>query len=97
MSLIKFPLDDLAGEGIVRETEFREKLNKLDYEPYRNQAVLIPWVHHTELPIWCYLMAVARLTTVAAVLSFGEACSPITLLQRARPGSEPPAETPHIT
>ena len=83
MALIKFPLDDLCGEGIVRETEFREKLNKLDLTPYRDQAVLIPWVHGVELPIWVYLMTVAKLTGIAAVLSFGEVCSPITLSQRA--------------
>jgi hypothetical protein len=96
MALIKFPLDDIAGDGIVRETEFREKLNKLDYEPYRDQAVMIPWIHHIELPIWCYLMAAARLANVAAVLSFGEACSPVTLIQRARVASEPSPETQTI-
>jgi hypothetical protein len=89
MSLLKFPLDDLAGDGIVRETEFRDKLNQLDLEPYRNQAVLIPWIHGQELPIWVYLMATARLATVAAVLSFGEVCAPTVLLQRSRIGAEP--------
>jgi hypothetical protein len=44
--------------------------------------VLIPWVHATELPVWVYLMAAAKLAQVAAVLSFGEACSPTVLLQR---------------
>ena len=84
MSLIKFPLDDLIGSGLVREVEFREKLNRLDLEPYRHQAVLIPWIHEAELPIWVYLMTVARLASVAAVLSFGEICAPTVLLQRAR-------------
>jgi hypothetical protein len=84
MSLISFPLDDLVGTGIVRETEFRDKLNRLDWEPYRDQAVLIPWIHGIELPIWVYLMTVARLASVAAVLSFGEVCAPTVLLQRAR-------------
>lgn len=84
MSLIKFPLDDLVGTDIVREPEFREKLNRLDLEPYRDQAVLIPWIHGVELPIWVYLMTVARLAPVAAVLSFGEVCAPTVLLQRTR-------------
>lgn len=84
MSLIKFPLEDLVGNGLVRESEFRAKLNSLDWEPYRDRAVLVPWVHGRELPIWVYLMTVARLADVAAVLSFGEACAPTVLLQRKR-------------
>lgn len=89
MSLIKFPLDDLVGTGIVREMEFRDKLNRLDWEPYRDQAVLIPWIHEAELPIWVYLMAAARLAPVAAVLSFGEVCAPTVLIQRSRVNSPP--------
>lgn len=85
MSLLKFPLDDILGDGIVRESEFRQKLKDFDYEPFRDQAVLIPWLHNQELPIWVYLMTVARLTPIVAVLSFGEACSPITLSTRTRP------------
>lgn len=91
MSLLKFPLDDLIGTGMVRETEFRDKLNRLDWEHYRDQAVLIPWIHDVELPIWVYLMTVARLSSVAAVLSFGEVCAPTVLLQRTHVKSEPPS------
>ena len=83
-TLIKFPLDDLLGSGMIRESEFRQKLNGWDFEPYRDKAVLIPWVHGQEVPIWVYLMVVAKLTPIAAVLSFGEACSPVTLSQRTR-------------
>ena len=83
MSLIKFPLDDLVGTDMVREAEFREKLNRMDLEPYRDQAVLIPWLHGVELPIWVYLMTAAKLATVAAVLSFGEVCAPTVLVQRS--------------
>ncbi len=90
MSLMKFPLDDLIGTEIVRETEFRDKLNRLDWEPYRDQAVLVPWIHGVELPIWVYLMTVARLSSVAAVLSFGEVCAPTVLLQRTHIASPPP-------
>jgi len=85
MSLLKFPLDDIVGNGLIREAEFRVKLNEVDLEPYRDQAVLIPWIHGQEIPIWVYLMAVAKLTPVAAVLSFGEVCSPVALSQRTKP------------
>jgi hypothetical protein len=84
MSLIRFPLEDLIGNGPVRETEFRAKLHALDLSPYQNQAVLIPWIHNTELPLWVYLMVVAKLSHVTAVLSFGEACSPTVLWQNKR-------------
>jgi hypothetical protein len=84
MSLIRFPLEDIMGTGPVRETEFRAKLHALEMTPYANQAVLVPWIHNIELPIWVYLMVVAKLTPVAAVLSFGEACSPTVLWQGKR-------------
>lgn len=84
MSLVRFPLDDLTGAGMVREREFRAKLDALDWEVYRGRAVLLPWIHHCELPIWVYLMTTARLAKVAAVLSFGEACSPTVLIQNQR-------------
>ena len=82
MSIVRFPLEDMIGKAPVREREYRARLNALDLEPYRGKAVMIPWVHNDELPIWVYLMATARLAPVAAVLSFGEACSPVVLLQR---------------
>jgi len=83
-SVIRFPLDYLIGHGPVREREFRARMNSLNLEPYRDKAVLIPWIHEMEIPMWVYLMATARLGDVAAVLSFGELCSPITLVQRGR-------------
>ena len=83
-TLLRFPLDEIAGAPPVREREFRARLASFDFEPYRDRAVLIPWVHGVELPVWVYLMVAARLASVAAVLSFGEACSPTVLLQRNR-------------
>lgn len=82
MALVRFPLEDLIGPAPIRERDFRARLNAHDLEPYHGKAVMIPWVHNDELPIWVYLMAAARLAPVAAVLSFGEACSPVVLLQR---------------
>jgi hypothetical protein len=84
MSLMRFPLEDLVGEGILREDEFREKINHFDFAPYRNQAVLVPWDHHHTVPIWAYLIAVAKLSDVASVLSFGELCSPMIIRRNSR-------------
>jgi len=88
MSLIRFPLEEIVGEGIVREREVRRRLDELDWQPFRDQAVLIPWLHDRELPLWAYLMVVARLSQVASVVSFGEACSPTVLIQRQRVNME---------
>lgn len=84
MELIRFPLEELLGDGIVRETEYRQRLNDLDLTPFRDQPVLLPWIHKRELPVWVYLMATAKLAGVAAVLSFGEPCSPVVLSQSRR-------------
>lgn len=83
-SLERFPLEDLIGAPPLREREFRSRLAGHNWESYRGKAVLIPWVHHTELPLWAYLMVTARLAGVAAVLSFGEVCSPTVLIQNQR-------------
>jgi hypothetical protein len=88
VDIIRFPLEDLLGDGIVRESEYRTKLNLLDLAPYRNQPVMIPWIHKQELPVWVYLMATAKLAPVVAVLSFGEPCSPVVLSQNARVGGD---------
>lgn len=87
MELIRFPLDDLLGDGMVRESDFRQALVSHDLEPYRDQPVMIPWIHGRELPVWVYLMTVARLAPVVAVLSFGEPCSPVVLAQNRRTGA----------
>ncbi|MCB9367446.1 MAG: DUF2480 family protein [Calditrichaeota bacterium] len=87
MDIIRFPLEDLLGDGIIRESDFRASLAKLDLTPYRDQPVMVPWIHKQEIPIWVYLMAVAKLAPVVAVLSFGEPCSPIALVQNKRVGS----------
>ena len=97
MALIKFPLDELIGEGPVRQSEFRRKIDMLDLEPYRDQAVLIPWMHGAKLPIWIYLMVTAKLADIAAVLSYGEACSPVVLRQRARIKDSNPSNSNSLT
>ncbi|HEY3296963.1 MAG TPA: DUF2480 family protein [bacterium] len=80
-NLLRFPLEDMLGPGMVREKDFRTKLKGIDWEAYRGRPVLVPWIHNQEIPVWVYLMVVARLSGVASVLSFGEACSPTVLLK----------------
>lgn len=84
LELIRFPLEDLLEGGIVRESEYRQKLNAIDLDAYRDKPVMLPWIHGQELPVWVYLMAVAKLAPVVAVLSFGEPCSPVVLSQNRR-------------
>jgi len=88
VEIIRFPLEDLLENGIVRETNYRQKLNNVDLNLYRDKPVMIPWIHGQELPVWVYLMAVAKLAPVAGVLSFGEPCSPVVLSQNKRIGSD---------
>ena len=84
LELIRFPLEDLLEGGIVRESEYRQKLNAVDLETYRDKPVMLPWIHGKELPVWVYLMAVAKLAPVVGVLSFGVPCSPVVLSQNRR-------------
>jgi hypothetical protein len=93
VEITRFPLEELLGDGIIRETEYRTNLNKLDLSPYQDKPVMIPWIHKQEIPIWVYLMAAAKLAPVVAVLSFGEPCSPVVLSQNRRVNANDEADS----
>ena len=65
-------LDDFVDGGIIREKSFRQKVDAMDFEQYRNQKVIIKGCADVVVPTWAYLILAARLAQVAEKLYYGE-------------------------
>ena len=65
-------LDDFVDGGIIREKSFRQKVDAMDFEQYRNQKVIIKGCADVVIPTWAYLILTARLAQVAEKLYYGE-------------------------
>ena len=65
-------LNDFLDDGIIREKSFRQKVDKMDFEQYRDQKVIIKGCADVVIPTWAYLILTARLAQVAEKLYYGE-------------------------
>jgi len=65
-------LDDFVDDGIIREKSFRQKVDEIDFEQYRDQKVIIKGCADVVVPTWAYLILTARLAQVADKLYYGE-------------------------
>tara|TARA_B110000116_G_C16585535_1_gene468225 strand:+ start:471 stop:716 length:246 start_codon:yes stop_codon:yes gene_type:complete len=68
-------LDDFLNDGILKEEEFRRKVQQLDWTQYNNKKVLIKGCTKAPVPIWSYLIVTAELSQHAKLVFFGEPCS----------------------
>ena len=68
-------LDDFLNEGILKEDEFRKKVQLLDWTQYNDKKVLIKGCTQVPVPIWSYLIIAAKLSHYANSVFFGEPCS----------------------
>ena len=68
----KIELDDFLTNGILKEKEFRTKVNKIDWDIYKNKKVLIKGCASVPVPIWSYLIITAKLSSRAQKIYFGE-------------------------
>ena len=75
----KIELDDFLTDGILKEQDFRLKIDELDWSIYKNKKVLIKGCTSVPVPIWSYLIVTARLTGIAKHIYFGEPCSLISI------------------
>ena len=72
-------LDDYTKNGIIIEKEFRKKINKTDWDFYKDKKVLIKGCASVPVPTWAYLIITAKLTKHASKIYFGEKCSAIKI------------------
>ena len=75
----KIELDDFLTDGILKEKDFRLKVDDLDWSIYKDKKVLIKGCTSVPVPIWSYLIITARLTGIANGIYFGEPCSAVAI------------------
>ena len=65
-------LDDFLDDGIIREKSFRQKVDKLDLDHYKDKKVIIKGCASVTVPTWAYLILTAQLAQVAKKIYYGE-------------------------
>ena len=65
-------LDDFLDNGIIREKSFREMVDKLDLDQYKDKKVIIKGCASVTVPTWAYLILTAQLAHVAQKIYYGE-------------------------
>jgi len=65
-------LDDFLDNGIIREKSFREMVDNLDLDNYREKKVIIKGCASVTVPTWAYLILVAQIAQVADKIYYGE-------------------------
>jgi len=75
-------LDDFLDDGILKESNFRNKVNILDWKQYENKKVLIKGCSKAPIPIWAYLIITAKLSQNAKIVFFGEPCSLVKIYSK---------------
>ena len=65
-------LDDFLDDGIIREKSFRQQVDKLDLNQYKNKKVIIKGCASVTVPTWAYLILVAQVAQVAKKIYYGE-------------------------
>lgn len=87
--LISSYLNPLAKRVVVGSPEvletllFRECLEDLDLEPFRNRPVIIKGCSELPVPPSAYVWALQRLQEVAKSVMYGEACSSVPIYKKS--------------
>ena len=68
-------LNDFLSEGILKENDFKEKIETINWGDYSNKKVLIKGCASVPIPTWAYMMLTAKLTLFAKQVLYGELCS----------------------
>ena len=75
-------LDDYTKNGIIIEKEFRKKIDKTDWNLYKDKKVLIKGCASVPVPTWAYLIIAAKLSHVAKIILYGEPCSAFEIFKK---------------
>ena len=79
----KIELDDFLTDGILKEKDFRVKVDKIDWSIYKNKKVLIKGCTTAPVPTWSYLIITAKLSQNANQILFGEPCSSVKIFTKS--------------
>ena len=75
-------LDDFLTDGILKEDEFRKKVQLLEWAQYNDKKVLIKGCTKAPVPIWSYLIIATKLSHCANSVFFGEPCSLVKIYSK---------------
>tara|TARA_B100001996_G_C18534315_1_gene544315 strand:+ start:138 stop:401 length:264 start_codon:yes stop_codon:yes gene_type:complete len=75
-------LDDFLSEGILKENDFRDKIDSIDWSLYKNQKVIIKGCTSVPVPTWSYLIIATQLALYANQILYGEPCSAVSIFKR---------------
>lgn len=62
----------LFMELILKEKDFREALQKLDWSAYQDKIVAVTCTTDAIIPVWAYMLVASYLEPVAAQIVFGD-------------------------
>lgn len=68
----KIEIKDFTDGTILREADFRQRVDAHDWEQYAGKAVLIQGCSTMLIPTWAFLVVTARLVGHAERIYFGE-------------------------
>lgn len=63
---------------------YQELINKLDFEPYKDQPVIIKGCSKKPIPEEGYVMATQKMMNYARSIMFGEACSAVPIFKKKK-------------
>lgn len=85
--LVNFDLSELSPKGtrkgldlkeflfmemVLKEKEFREKINALEVEDYQDAYVYIYCSSEAIIPVWAYFLVTSKLTGIAKKIVYGQ-------------------------
>ena len=76
-------LDDFLDNGILKENDFRKKIDELEWSNYNDKKVLIKGCTKAPVPIWAYLIISTQLSHYAKSIFFGEPCSLVRIYSKS--------------
>ena len=75
-------LDDFLADGIIKENDFRDKIDSIDWTVYKDKRVMIKGCTSSPVPTWSYLIITAQLAMHASEILYGEPCSAVKIFKR---------------
>jgi hypothetical protein len=75
-------LSQFMDNGIVIERAFFDKVDRFDWDQYRDKRVLVKGCGTTIIPPWAFMTVAARLSQVAKRVRYGNEHSSIAVFSR---------------
>ena len=75
-------LDDFLVDGLIREKEFRLRIDEINWKQYDNKKVMIKGCTSVPVPTWAYLIITAQLARYSDKILYGEPCSAVEIYKK---------------